>query len=327
MPPDSTSQDFIGRSTCVRLPLVYRNWPPLPAAPVLNPIPATSFDSYSVTWSAPSNAVSYTLEEDSNTSFSKPTTVYDGPSNTWQVSGKAAGQICYRVRASNQYGAGPWSNAQCITLLQLVDDFSIPANGWPVDSDDIAWIGYASGEYRILAKQPHYVIQGGPDVYVSDFRCQADARNAGHFDGTYGITFAATDAGFYLYEMGYGQFQLLRYERAIKRWTTLIPPQQHPAINRGSKSNRLAVIRRGAAITLYANDVQVGLVSDTVFMTGWVGLAATGESAKYDVRFDNFLLAYMGGGSQMAGAAGERDRPGFAAHIDEANPLTALPDR
>ena len=304
VPPGITGQDFIGRSTCVRLPLIFKNWPPLPGAPVLSPIAAPSFDSYEVTWSVPTNAVSYVLQEAANTSFSVPTTVYDGPSTVWQASGKAAGDHCYRVRASNQYGAGPWSNAHCITLVQREDDFSNPDSGWPVESDDIAQVGYTSGEYRILAKKPGYVITAGPSLPVADFRCQVDARNAAHIDGAYGIAFAASDTGFYLYEVGYGQFRLERYQRWGGTWTTLIPQQQHPAIHQGKLPNQLAVIRRGTTITLFVNGVQVAAVSDAALGAGNVELAAAGANANYDVRFDNFQLAYAGGLSQSASSWG-----------------------
>jgi hypothetical protein len=291
----------------VMLPLLLKDQP-LPQAPNLTPIRPTSFDSYEVGWTNVTDANAYTLQEAPDTTFTAPVITYSGPSTAWQASAKPPRDYCYRVRASNQSGNSPWSNARCITLAQLRDDFSNPASGWPVESDAVALQGYASGEYRILAKQPQYVITAGPDLSVTDFRCQIDARNASHINGTYGIVFAATDAGYYLYEVGFGQFRLSRYERWGNHWTTLVPQQQHPAIHQGALSNRLAVVKRSTSITLYANDVPVGQAVDGLFASGYVGAATTGQAANYDVRFDNFLLAYAGGATQSAGSAGERIR-------------------
>ena len=123
-----------------------QNWPPLPATPVLNPITATSFDSYEVTWSSPGTPSPTPWRRQQHLVLRSN----DGIRWTfdiWQASGKAAGDYCYHVRASNQYGTGPWSNARCITLAQLQDDFSNPHSGWPVESDEYALVGYESGEW------------------------------------------------------------------------------------------------------------------------------------------------------------------------------------
>ncbi|HET7091091.1 MAG TPA: S8 family serine peptidase, partial [Anaerolineae bacterium] len=84
----------------VYLPLIMRNWPPIPPAPVLNAINNADGDgAYNVTWSASSTATSYTLEEDDNSSFSSPTAVYSGSGLLWVASGKAGGTYYYRVKA------------------------------------------------------------------------------------------------------------------------------------------------------------------------------------------------------------------------------------
>ena len=315
VPPDVMGQDFRGWDICtLSLPIIMRNWPPLPGAPTLNPIVPQGHESYDVSWTAPANATAYTLQEDADGSFSNPTTAYDGPSTAWHVSGKAPGTYCYRVRATNQYGHGPWSNGRCVTVVQLQDDFSNPNSGWPVSSDAIASLGYESGEYRILVKQANYIVRAGPGNPVSDFQCEADARNAAHLNGSYGIYFGSGDAGFYLYDVAYGQFRLLRYERWTNNWATLIAPTQHSAIRTGNQTNRLKVVRQGAWITLYANGVQVGQAMDGTFGQGTVGIAAGGIADNYDARFDNFLLLYIDAGRQDVGlaAVGALAQPGPA---------------
>ena len=247
-------------------------------------------------------------------SFPSPTTVYSGTWTSWHASGKALGTYCYRVRALNQYGVSPWSDVRCVTVAQLQDDFGNPNSGWPVASDAIASLGYESGEYRILVKQADYIVRVGPGTPVSDFQCEADARNAAHLNGSYGIYFGSGDAGFYLYDVAYGQFRLLRYERWTNNWATLIAPTQHSAIRTGNQTNRLKVVRQGAWITLYANGVQVGQAMDGTFGQGTVGIAAGGIADNYDARSDNFLLLYIDAGRQDVGlaAVGALAQPGPA---------------
>jgi hypothetical protein len=103
----------------VYLPLVVRNWPPLPDAPVLNAISNADGDgNYTVSWGAANLANTYTLQEDDNASFSSPATVYGPGTNlSWNATGKAVGTYYYRVKASNNNGDSPWSNTQSATVL------------------------------------------------------------------------------------------------------------------------------------------------------------------------------------------------------------------
>ena len=67
----------------VYFPLVLRNYPPVPAAPVLNAIDNADGDgNYSVTWGAAATATGYLLQEDDNDSFASPTTAYSGASTS-----------------------------------------------------------------------------------------------------------------------------------------------------------------------------------------------------------------------------------------------------
>ncbi|MHC4778680.1 MAG: hypothetical protein ACYTFG_08920 [Planctomycetota bacterium] len=51
-----------------------------PAAPASINVPATSPGTFTISWSGSSGATSYTLEEDTNSSFTSPTVVYTGTS-------------------------------------------------------------------------------------------------------------------------------------------------------------------------------------------------------------------------------------------------------
>ncbi len=120
------------------LPLVMHKYPPVPDAPVLNPIANGDGDgNYTVTWNAAPRAVSYTLVEDDNPAFNSPTTVYGpGTGTSWQAAGKAQGTYHYRVLATNTWGNGPWSNTQSVTVTPPIADpivngtFEAGPNGW-----------------------------------------------------------------------------------------------------------------------------------------------------------------------------------------------------
>ncbi len=97
------------------LPLILRNWPPLPDTPALQSIENGDSDgAYTVQWTAAARADSYEVQEDDNGAFSSPTRVYSGTATYWNDSGKAIGGYYYRVRGQNAYGAGLWSNIQSV---------------------------------------------------------------------------------------------------------------------------------------------------------------------------------------------------------------------
>lgn len=101
----------------VFLPLVAKTWPPIPARPVLHDISIDCNDNdYLVAWDVAEQAASYSLQEDDDFTFPNPTTVYEGSSTAYYMSDKAEGIFYYRVRASNEWGDGPWSEVKSVTV-------------------------------------------------------------------------------------------------------------------------------------------------------------------------------------------------------------------
>ncbi len=113
----------------VFFPLVTKAWPPIPARPVLHDISIDCNDNdYLVAWDAVARGVSYTLQEDDHPDFPSPTTVYQGASTSYYLYGKAEGTYYYRVRASNEWGDGPWSEVKSVTV-------GPPMTLWTIDND------------------------------------------------------------------------------------------------------------------------------------------------------------------------------------------------
>ena len=133
-----------------------------PQAPVLSAISNPDLDgSYAVNWSAPSTAIWYVVEEDDNPSFTSPAQVYDGPTTTWNASGKTDGTYYYRVRATNDAGSSGWSNSQSV----LVQAPTGPNSGF--------WDGYGM-EFYVTTDH----------AYVDDFAIYINVGGC----GTYKIT-------------------------------------------------------------------------------------------------------------------------------------------
>ncbi|MBN2006299.1 MAG: carbohydrate binding domain-containing protein [Anaerolineae bacterium] len=98
----------------IYLPLVLR-MPPLPAAPVIEPINNLDIDGeYLIQWNAPAYAVSYILEQADNAAFTSATVIAQGAEmqHSVTIANAAAGAYYYRVRACNETPlCGPWSEA------------------------------------------------------------------------------------------------------------------------------------------------------------------------------------------------------------------------
>jgi hypothetical protein len=101
----------------VYLPLMMKNFPFVPGAPVLNAISNTDGDgNYTVDWSSSDGADMYILQEDDNAVFSSPTAVYSGSNTSTAISGRNVGMYYYRSQASNTYASSGWSNIEPVTV-------------------------------------------------------------------------------------------------------------------------------------------------------------------------------------------------------------------
>jgi hypothetical protein len=88
-----------------------------PETPTLNAIDNGDGDgNYTVTWSGAARASSYTLQEDTESNFPSPTTVYEGGSLSWSATNKAPGTYYYHVKANGSTGHSAWSNTQSVAV-------------------------------------------------------------------------------------------------------------------------------------------------------------------------------------------------------------------
>ncbi|HQI86583.1 MAG TPA: hypothetical protein PKV20_18555 [Anaerolineae bacterium] len=102
----------------VYLPLTVRDWPPIPAKPVLNVINnPDGYGEYTVSWSSAKHATSYILQEAKTSNFSDAVQVYSDTNTSVLLSDRGPTRYYYRVLARNVYGDSSWSNVQAVDVL------------------------------------------------------------------------------------------------------------------------------------------------------------------------------------------------------------------
>jgi hypothetical protein len=115
-----------------------------PDTPTLNPIDNADQDQdYSVTWSPAARATWYQLQEDTDSDFGSPQTVYEGAVNSRDATGKTPGTYYYRLRALGPTGHSAWSESRQITIYPLFVGLELRWDGEGyvrgTDYYDIGW--------------------------------------------------------------------------------------------------------------------------------------------------------------------------------------------
>jgi hypothetical protein len=147
----------------------------IPSTPALNTINNGDGDgNYTVSWGAAARATSYTLQEDTDSSFASPTTVYQGGGLSWAAAGKAPATYYYRVRASGPTGQSGWSNVQSVNVPVPAPVVRILSNHYAYEdiSDDLHIIGEVQNDtssHVELVKVSVAVYNGGGQVIDTDY--------------------------------------------------------------------------------------------------------------------------------------------------------------
>jgi hypothetical protein len=187
------------------------------------------------------------------------------------------------------------------------DEFSNPGSGWPiVDTGDVKY-GYLGGEYQVLVRSAGWFAAARPGEYFTNFFAGLQVQNINGIEGSYGIIFGIADdwSAFYTYEIDELQnYGIFIYQNG---WD-LLAVGSSGAINPGSGSNYLEVVRNGPLIDVYANGTFLTSISDSTLLgSKQFGVTATSYSLpNVDVRFDHFTV-YPGGCSVLTRASGNPD--------------------
>ena len=162
-----------------------------PSAPTLNAPAASNDGSFQVSWTSPSGATSYVLEERSGSNW---TQVYAGAATSQSISGKTDGTYDYRAKACKaSNNCSGYSNIETVTVSIPIPPPPTPTLSAPSSSDD--------GNYTVS-----WSSSSGAVSYVLEERTATTWRQAysgssrsrgftGKVDGTYGYRVKACKAG------------------------------------------------------------------------------------------------------------------------------------
>jgi hypothetical protein len=177
--------------TTAYFPIMMKHWPPLPAAPHLDPIVnPNEQSSYLVLWSSSFLATYYVLEEATHSDFSDAQEVFVGLALLYSAMGKTPGNYYYRVKAvhvtdTTSYSS-PWSNVVSTHVgvtYAFQDNFCDASSGWPHQVFDIDGHPVLSTFYDSCAYYTRILVDTG----ISLERMGIVPSPYEHFDDTYDV--------------------------------------------------------------------------------------------------------------------------------------------
>jgi subtilisin family serine protease len=123
----------------------------IPDAPILFSIVNPDRDgTYLVDWSDVDRVTRYELQRDDHTGFSSPDIVAKPIDSSFNVQGQLPGFWYYRVRATNESGASPWSDAQRTEVVPAAPAFTGIQTLAP-DAYRLSWDGvFGAQTYRLV---------------------------------------------------------------------------------------------------------------------------------------------------------------------------------
>jgi hypothetical protein len=175
---------------------------------------------------------------------------------------------------------------------QVFEDFSTPGK-WPVTNTGTYATGYQGGNYVITVSSPRsdaWAVAGydfSGNVWVETTARFLQTSMSSH----YGVICRYQDANnfYYFSVQDGGNYFVARYKNGVTRLLGSGKPEYSPVINqRGSNQIQLACL--GNELHLSINGVQLGVVVDSDFSRGDVGLiAGAGDMGSMSASFDYIL--------------------------------------
>ncbi len=191
-------------------------------------------------------------------------------------------------------GAAP-TPAPSNGLLLLSDDFSTPANGWPVGPNNGVVYRYEQGAYHMALSQPDTLFWAMPDGQFTDTLMEVEASLAsGGGPSYFGLLCRLQDANnfYYLVVREDGYFTIGRYQDG--QFNALLPVgwTYNDALKNSGQPYRLRADCTGEALSLYLGETLLAEVQDGAFASGRLGFvaAAIGADASLEVVFDQLVV-------------------------------------
>ncbi len=184
--------------------------------------------------------------------------------------------------------------------LLFFDGFSNTSSGWPIYhwKDNIDW-RYVDGTYEIRLLAPYRTARADAPYRVpadQPYRLEVDAQAAltGAVPSMYGLLFDGdVNGNFYTFLVNPQRQTFLVWQWA-GAWKVILEEQPADVMSGPRQRYRLAVERKGDAVSLFINNTRVkqvnGLQRPSSLEAGVGLLAVSGPDAPAAVRFDNFAV-------------------------------------
>ncbi|MEW6557303.1 MAG: DNRLRE domain-containing protein [Elusimicrobiota bacterium] len=169
---------------------------PLPTTPILYDLSSPDTDGvYTVSWTVGDGATGYTLEEDDNSSFTSPTTVYTEANTSTNITGKTDGTYYYRVKATNSYGSSSWSSYKYITVNKGIHPDTPSLNSLSSPDTDgnytVSWNSVTGADSYTLEEDDNSSFSSPTQAYSG---VSTSKNISGKTNGTYYYRVKATNA-------------------------------------------------------------------------------------------------------------------------------------
>ncbi len=171
------------------------------------------------------------------------------------------------------------------------EDFSDPASGWDVFSNEEYSVGYENGTYQIELQVDHYYVWSVAGASFADVVVRVDAQLfAPTGVGDFGLVCRYLDENnFYALEVSEdGYFSI--WKRLDGEFVTLVDWEYTDALLADGTGVTLQAACLGDTLMLAADEILLAEASDTSFSQGDIGLiAGTWETVGLGVAFDNLV--------------------------------------
>jgi len=174
----------------------------------------------------------------------------------------------------------------------FLENFSDNTSGWDRTLNDGGIMDYDSGGFRILVRHPKMNFWSTPNGVYQDVRIETDiTRLAGPFENRAGVMCRYNNGDYYFFIISNdGYYAIGKFIGGISLLLGASTMEGTDVI-KVDAVNHLRADCVGDTLTFYVNFNQVGVVQDTDFPTGGVGIiAGSFNEPGVDILFQNFVV-------------------------------------
>jgi serine/threonine protein kinase len=183
-------------------------------------------------------------------------------------------------------------------IVLFSDDFSNPQSGWPTIQNAQGGYSYQTDGYHITVEEMDAVLWAKTSRADDNVSIYVDAKPVREgMNGYYGLLCRIQDEKnfYYFVVRSNGDYNIGKYKNGEFQPLFSNEWKRSDAINQGSQTNRLKANCSANILRFYANNVMLGEVVDTDFVSGFSGIVVAAlDTLGSEVLFNNFLITQPG---------------------------------